>query len=72
MELTPRESQVLSLVSTGSQNKEVARILSISECTVERHLTQIYQKIGVSNRTEASIWYIGKSTIDMIVQKKLP
>ena len=72
MELTPRESQVLSLVSTGSQNKEVARILGISECTVERHLTRIYQKIGVSNRTEASIWFIGKSTIDTTAQKKLP
>lgn len=64
LELTSREYQVLTLVSKGKQNKEVAKVLKISECTVERHLTRIYRKIGVTNRTEASLWYVGKSTID--------
>lgn len=64
MKLTSRETQVLSLVSQGKQNKEVAEMLKISECTVERHLTRIYRKIGATNRTEASLWFVGKFTID--------
>jgi DNA-binding NarL/FixJ family response regulator len=56
MLLTPREAQVLSLVCQGHANKHVALTLSVSEETVKFHLSNVYRKLGVSNRTEASLW----------------
>ncbi len=50
--LTPRELQVIALVSTGSTNRNVATTLNISEETVKRHLTNIFEKCGVANRVE--------------------
>ena len=55
--LTQREYQVLSLVSHGQQNKEIACALGIAEHTVEQHLKHIYQKLSVGNRTEAGLLY---------------
>lgn len=52
--LTKREKEVLDLVSTGQKNKEIAEELHISDKTVESHLSSIYQKLGVKNRTEAA------------------
>ena len=51
--LTPREHEVLALVSDGSSNREVANALAISEHTVKFHLAAIFGKLGVSTRTEA-------------------
>jgi DNA-binding NarL/FixJ family response regulator len=56
--LTPREHEVLSLLSEGRQNKEIADALTISEGTVESHLKHIYVKLQVNNRTEASVLYL--------------
>lgn len=53
--LTKREKDVLCLLARGLQNKEIAKQLQIAEHTVEQHLRRIYQKFGVSNRTEAGI-----------------
>ena len=53
--LTRREYEVIALISQGYQNKEIAITLSIAEHTVEQHLRHIYQKLGVGNRTEASV-----------------
>jgi RNA polymerase sigma factor (sigma-70 family) len=53
-ELTPRERQILALVAEGKRNREIAQTLGISEATVENHLHRIFQKLGVSNRTEAA------------------
>jgi DNA-binding NarL/FixJ family response regulator len=52
--LTPRERDVLELVAQGRSNAEVARRLWVTEETVKFHLTRIYRKLGVSNRTEAA------------------
>jgi DNA-binding CsgD family transcriptional regulator len=52
--LTPREQQVLSLVSDGLAGKQVARVLGISPKTVERHKTRIYSKLGVPNQAAAA------------------
>ena len=54
--LTPREFEILGLVAAGSQNAEVASALWVTEQTVKFHLSNIYKKLGVSNRTEASRW----------------
>jgi DNA-binding NarL/FixJ family response regulator len=51
--LTPRERQVLSLVARGFAAKQVARQLSISIKTVERHKTRIFAKLGVPNQAAA-------------------
>jgi two-component system, NarL family, nitrate/nitrite response regulator NarL len=50
--LTPREHEVLGLVSAGYPNKEIARKVAVSHDTVKHHLTRIYGKVGVSNRVE--------------------
>jgi DNA-binding NarL/FixJ family response regulator len=56
VELTARERDVLSLVIAGSSNKQIARRLGISEKTVKGHLTNIFQRIGVTDRTQAALW----------------
>lgn len=51
--LTERESEVLGLLSKGLANKQIAAALGISEHTVKFHVSSIYQKLNVTNRTEA-------------------
>jgi DNA-binding NarL/FixJ family response regulator len=55
VELTPRETEVLSLVRQGLANKQIARRLGISERTVKAHLTSTFQRIGVADRTQAAL-----------------
>ncbi len=54
--LTPRERDVLALLSSGLSNKVIAIRLGISEATVKAHLTRVYQQIGVTDRTQAALW----------------
>ena len=51
--LTPREIEVLQMLGSGLGNKAIAKRLNISEHTVKFHLSSIFQKLGVSTRTEA-------------------
>jgi DNA-binding NarL/FixJ family response regulator len=55
-ELSARERDVLRLVAEGRPNKLIARELGISEKTVKAHLTSIFQRIGVTDRTQAALW----------------
>jgi DNA-binding NarL/FixJ family response regulator len=55
-QLTPREADVLRLVRLGLANKQIARRLGISERTVKAHLTSVFQRIGVADRTQAALW----------------
>ena len=52
--LTEREVEVLRLIAKGRTNKEIAAELFISEKTVHHHVSSIFAKIGVGNRTEAA------------------
>ena len=54
--LTRRELEILQLVAEGDSNAQLARMLWITEQTVKFHLSNIYRKLGVSNRTEAARW----------------
>jgi DNA-binding NarL/FixJ family response regulator len=54
--LTRRELEILQLVAEGHSNAELARMLWVTEQTVKFHLSNIYRKLNVSNRTEASRW----------------
>ena len=56
VELTVREREILSLVVEGLANKQIARRLGISEKTVKGHLTNLFQRIGVADRTQAALW----------------
>ena len=56
--LTPRELEVLQLISSGVTNAEAARRLHISVHAIKFHLAAIYSRLGVSNRTEAAVTYL--------------
>jgi DNA-binding CsgD family transcriptional regulator/signal transduction histidine kinase len=56
VQLTPREIEVLQLISEGLSNKAIAKALSLSPRTVNFHLDNIYAKLGVNSRTEAAIY----------------
>jgi DNA-binding NarL/FixJ family response regulator len=55
-DLTRREVEILRLVAEGHSNAQLARMLWVTEQTVKFHLSNIYRKLDVSNRTEASRW----------------
>lgn len=54
--LTPRELQVISLIVQGSTNKDAGNSLGITEETIKRHLTNIFDKVGMSNRLELAVF----------------
>jgi DNA-binding NarL/FixJ family response regulator len=54
--LTRRETEILRLVSEGHSNAKLAQMLWVTEQTVKFHLSNIYRKLSVANRTEASRW----------------
>jgi DNA-binding NarL/FixJ family response regulator len=55
-ELTRREREILQLVAEGHSNSQLASMLWVTEQTVKFHLSNIYRKLEVANRTEASRW----------------
>ncbi len=56
VDLSPREREVLGLVREGLANKQIARRLGITERTVKAHLTSVFARIGVTDRTQAALW----------------
>jgi two-component system nitrate/nitrite response regulator NarL len=54
--LTPRELEIVALVTEGCGNREIAGRLTISEETVKRHLTHIFDKVGMSTRLELALF----------------
>lgn len=54
--LSPREREVLDLVSQGMANKQIARALGIAERTVKVHLNSVFRQINVADRTSAALW----------------
>ena len=63
--LTKRELEVLKNLSYGMYNKEIAEKLDISERTVKNHISNIFKKIGVSDRTQAAVFAIKNNLIDI-------
>jgi NarL family two-component system response regulator LiaR len=64
-ELTEREVEVLKLAAKGMSNREIARDLVISVRTVQTHLTNIFNKMGVGSRTEAVVHALRKGWITL-------
>jgi two-component system nitrate/nitrite response regulator NarL len=54
--LTPREREIVAAVATGESNREVARRLALAEDTVKHHISNIFDKLGVSNRAELAAY----------------
>lgn len=63
--LTKRELEVLKLLAIGMYNKEIGENLDITERTVKNHVFNIFKKIGVSDRTQAAVFAIRNSLIDL-------
>jgi DNA-binding NarL/FixJ family response regulator len=59
-----REISVLALVAKGHSNRAIGETLFISEATVKYHLHHIFQKLGVSDRTEAAVLAVKRGLID--------
>ena len=55
--LTPREEEILSLIASGSNNREIAQHLYLSEKTVKNHITNLLSHLGLRDRTQAAIYY---------------
>ncbi|MGD0353139.1 MAG: response regulator transcription factor [Dehalococcoidia bacterium] len=62
-ELSERELEVLCLVAKGAANKEISAELNIAQSTVKTHITNIFQKLGVNDRTEAVTQALKKGII---------
>ncbi len=63
--LTKREVEVLKLITQGLLNKEIANELCISEKTVKNHVSNIFKKIEVSDRTQAAVYAIKNNLVDI-------
>jgi DNA-binding NarL/FixJ family response regulator len=63
--LTPREIEILDCVAQGNSNKEIAKILGISDQTVKNHITSILRKLAVNDRTQAVIYALKQGWISL-------
>lgn len=61
--LTARELEVVNLITEGCTNKDIAKTFGISEETVKRHLTNIFNKLGVGNRLELALFALNHSLL---------
>lgn len=57
-QLSPQEQRVLALVAEGKTNKEIAAIMNLSDKTVKNYLSNIFQKLQVSRRSEAAAFFV--------------
>jgi len=64
-DLTKRELEVLKVLTNGLFNKEIASTLGISERTVKNHVSNIFRKIQVSDRTQAAVFAIRNNVVDI-------
>ena len=62
--LTRRETEILGTIVAGLSNKEIATKFTLSEDTVKHHLTNIFDKVGVSSRLELALFAINNHLID--------
>ncbi len=63
--LTARELEVVNLITEGCTNKDIAKTFGISEETVKRHLTNIFNKLGVGNRLELALFALNHSLLPL-------
>jgi DNA-binding NarL/FixJ family response regulator len=61
--LSGRETEVLRLITEGFTNKEIAQILKVSHHTIKSHVVHIFNKLGISDRTQAAVWAVQNELI---------
>jgi DNA-binding NarL/FixJ family response regulator len=62
--LTKREMQIVPLIVAGCTNKDIAQQFSLSEDTVKHHLTNIFDKVGVSTRLELALFALHHKLVE--------
>jgi len=68
--LTRRELEILRLVAEGRSNREVAKLLWVTDQTVKFHLANTYRKLGVCNRFDASLWAVAHGLVRQPAERK--
>ena len=63
--LTNREMEVLRCIAKGFSNHDIAQALFVSEKTVKNHLTNIFRKLNVNDRTQALIYVLKNNMVDL-------
>ena len=63
--LTERETEIITAIARGKGNKQIARALNISEKTVRNHISNIYKKLHVYDRTQAVLYAIREGLVDV-------
>ena len=63
--LTPREREIAMLMATGLTNKEIGEKLFVSEQTVKNHVSNIYRKLGIDDRTQLALWAVRSGLIEL-------
>ena len=63
--LTNREMEVLRCIAKGFSNQDIAQALFVSEKTVKNHLTNIFRKLNVNDRTQALIYVLKNNMVDL-------
>jgi len=61
--LSPREMDILRCIARGLSNKEIAKMLDISQQTVKNHMTTILRKLAVNDRTQAAVYALKRGWI---------
>ena len=70
--LTPRELEIVGAILGGYSNNDIAAKFSISEKTVKHHLTNIFDKLGVSNRLELALFALHHNLASVAVSAENP
>jgi DNA-binding NarL/FixJ family response regulator len=65
VELTPRESEVLTCITQGRSNREIAEELGIAEKTVRIHVSAVLDKMGARDRTQATIYALQRGLVHL-------
>jgi DNA-binding NarL/FixJ family response regulator len=63
--LTERELEILKLMATGQANKQIARKLAISEKTVRNHVSHMYEKLQIYDRSQAVLYAVRKGLVEL-------
>jgi DNA-binding NarL/FixJ family response regulator len=63
--LTPREIEILTLLALGLANKQIAHRIKISDKTVRNHISNIYQKVRVADRSQAVLYAVRKGLVEL-------
>ncbi|WP_019413599.1 response regulator transcription factor [Paenisporosarcina sp. TG20] len=66
-QLTPKEKEILIELGKGRSNKEISKILYITEFTVKKHVSQVFAKLGLADRTQAALYANAKGLVTYVI-----